>query len=124
QAPNHPGALALVSRLAPAVTPPFPGTSLGAGAIAVPPPEPLAGDEGFNLARELADEFDILETPKPEAGPGVSVAGVLDDIARHAADGATGEDSQTHYDLGIAYKEMGLYDEAIHEFEVAMQARG
>ena len=28
---------------------------------------------------------------------------------------------QTHYDLGIAYKEMGLTEEAIGEFEVALQ---
>ena len=30
------------------------------------------------------------------------------------------EDSDTHFDLGIAYKEMGLLDDAIHEFELAM----
>jgi pilus assembly protein FimV len=30
------------------------------------------------------------------------------------------EDTDTHYDLGIAYKEMGLVDDAIHEFEVAL----
>jgi tetratricopeptide (TPR) repeat protein len=28
-------------------------------------------------------------------------------------------DSATHYDLGVAYKEMGLLPDAIHEFEVA-----
>jgi pilus assembly protein FimV len=33
------------------------------------------------------------------------------------------EDSDTHYDLGIAYKEMGLLDDAIHEFEVALSGR-
>jgi tetratricopeptide (TPR) repeat protein len=31
------------------------------------------------------------------------------------------EDSATHYDLGIAYKEMGLLDDAVHEFETALQ---
>jgi len=34
------------------------------------------------------------------------------------------EDVQTHYDLGIAYKEMGLLDEAIAEFEVAFRYGG
>ena len=34
------------------------------------------------------------------------------------------EDVQTHYDLGIAYKEMGLLDEAIAEFEVAFRHGG
>jgi tetratricopeptide (TPR) repeat protein len=28
-------------------------------------------------------------------------------------------DTETHYNLGIAYKEMGLYDDAINEFQIA-----
>ncbi len=31
------------------------------------------------------------------------------------------DDAQTHYDLGIAYKEMGLTDEAIAEFELTVR---
>ena len=31
------------------------------------------------------------------------------------------EDSATHYDLGIAYREMGLLDDAVHEFETALR---
>ena len=31
------------------------------------------------------------------------------------------EDYETHYNLGIAYKEMALIDDAIHEFETAAQ---
>src|ERR1700682_5830397 len=34
------------------------------------------------------------------------------------------EDVQTHYDLGIAYKEMGLIEEAIGEFEQALEYGG
>src|SRR5439155_22540362 len=34
------------------------------------------------------------------------------------------EDVQTHYDLGIAYKEMGLIDEALAEFELAYRHGG
>ncbi|MCX7943115.1 MAG: tetratricopeptide repeat protein [Deltaproteobacteria bacterium] len=30
-------------------------------------------------------------------------------------------DAQAHYDLGLAYKEMGLYEEAIEEFKISMQ---
>ena len=33
-------------------------------------------------------------------------------------------DSDTHYDLGLAYKEMGLYDEAIKAFEKTLRAHG
>src|SRR5262249_50047543 len=34
------------------------------------------------------------------------------------------EDVQTHYDLGIAYKEMGLLEEALAEFETALRHGG
>ena len=33
--------------------------------------------------------------------------------------GVTAEDFETHYDLGIAYKEMGLLDDAINEFKLS-----
>jgi tetratricopeptide (TPR) repeat protein len=32
------------------------------------------------------------------------------------------DDYQTHYDLGVAFKEMGLLDEAIAEFQKALRA--
>jgi tetratricopeptide (TPR) repeat protein len=35
--------------------------------------------------------------------------------------GVTAEDFETHYDLGIAYKEMGLLDDAINEFRIVMK---
>jgi tetratricopeptide (TPR) repeat protein len=35
--------------------------------------------------------------------------------------GVTAEDFETHYDLGIAYKEMGLLDDAIVEFKLVMK---
>jgi len=34
------------------------------------------------------------------------------------------EDSDSHYDLGVAYKEMGLLDEAIAEFQKALLGAG
>jgi len=39
-----------------------------------------------------------------------------DKVAAHM-----GEDPQAHYDLGLAYKEMGLVDEAIEEFQIALR---
>lgn len=35
--------------------------------------------------------------------------------------GVTAEDFETHYDLGIAYKEMGLLDDAVNEFRIVMK---
>lgn len=35
------------------------------------------------------------------------------------ASGVDGADAQSHYDLGVAFREMGLYDDAINEFRQA-----
>ncbi|MBI4509719.1 MAG: tetratricopeptide repeat protein [Deltaproteobacteria bacterium] len=34
------------------------------------------------------------------------------------------EDADTHYDLGLAYKEMGLIEEAVREFQLVMETPG
>jgi tetratricopeptide (TPR) repeat protein len=85
----------------------------------VAPGEP---DESFDIARELADELD--EAP---AGPSAadddfqySVEDVFSQFKKGVEQTVRKEDSATHYDLGIAYHEMGLLDDAIHEFETAL----
>jgi tetratricopeptide (TPR) repeat protein len=40
------------------------------------------------------------------------------------ARGLTPGDAETHFDLGLAYKEMGLYDEAIKEFNMVLGTPG
>jgi hypothetical protein len=62
--------------------------------------------------------------PAPEASdPGqVSVEEVLLQFKKGIAETVPEDDAATHYDLGIAYREMGLLDDAIGEFEVAARA--
>jgi tetratricopeptide (TPR) repeat protein len=62
--------------------------------------------------------------PAPETSdPGqVSVEEVLSQFKRGIAETVPEDDAATHYDLGIAYREMGLLDDAIGEFEVAARA--
>jgi pilus assembly protein FimV len=45
---------------------------------------------------------------------------VLDQFKKGVERSIAPEDSNTHYDLGIAYKEMGLLDEALGEFRTAL----
>jgi tetratricopeptide (TPR) repeat protein len=66
-----------------------------AASVRVRDDEPTPGDALIDL-EEIIDEFK---------------AGVSERIS--------GEDHESHYDLGMAYMEMGLYDEAIGEFQVA-----
>lgn len=118
QSPEHPRAGELLRSLAPAETTLPPGAA---------PTAPRS--DGFDLADELAGEFDELErepTPKPAptSGDDYSVEGLLGEFKKRLDETLSSEDSQTHYDLGIAYKEMGLLDEAIREFEVALGGRG
>jgi tetratricopeptide (TPR) repeat protein len=47
---------------------------------------------------------------------------ILEQFKRGIAQNLGDEDHQAHYDLGVAFKEMGLLDEAIAEFQKALRA--
>jgi tetratricopeptide (TPR) repeat protein len=85
--------------------------------------EETVDEEPTNLAQELDfDDGEELDLPQ-EAQANFSVEDVFEEFKRGSGDAGTEEDSDTHYDLGIAYREMGLLDDAITEFKVAMRAR-
>jgi hypothetical protein len=80
-----------------------------------PPATTSAGADGQPRAQAPAPA-----APSPAAAP---AGGFLDDVfAEFKEDvgesAATGEqDMETHYNMGVAFKEMALYDEAIGEFQ-------
>jgi pilus assembly protein FimV len=47
---------------------------------------------------------------------------ILEQFKRGIDQNLDSEDYQAHYDLGVAFKEMGLFDEAIAEFQKALRA--
>jgi len=49
----------------------------------------------------------------------VDLEEIIDEFKAGVSSSISGEDYESHYDLGMAYMEMGLYDEAISEFQVA-----
>ncbi len=53
------------------------------------------------------------DAPKKQRQPSVMLEKPLEE-----------SDAETHYDLGLAYKEMGLFDEAIKAFEKTLRAPG
>lgn len=95
----------------------YPGTDLGTEA-----PAPSAEEEGsedfFDLAAELRAELGDISLQQRPSIPAEEQT--LDDIFEEFKRGveiqASREESDIHYNLGIAYKEMGLLDEAISEF--------
>ncbi len=83
----------------------------------------------FNLAEELEKELGdevVAEEPAEISTPQGEVS--LEEIFREFKKGVeqqlSAEDYETHYNLGIAYKEMGLVDEAIGEFQLASRDPG
>src|SRR5262249_5482244 len=104
-----------------------------AAAPRTPTPPPAGVDAipvrtgSYNLAEELADELQELgpppeEEPAPTGGDlQYSVEEVFTEFKKGLERVVQRTDVDTHYDLGIAYKEMGLLDDAVHVFEVARQ---
>jgi len=82
-------------------------------------------DPGFDLAAELEDVFD--EDPgraaSDESTGGTTQAGfqsIFQSFKAGVKETLGDGEFETHYDLGIAYREMGLCDDAIGEFASAM----
>jgi tetratricopeptide (TPR) repeat protein len=92
--------------------------------------ENLFADERqfFNLAEELERELteDVaMPPPAPELSATqdeTSLQEIFREFRKGVEQQLSAEDYETHYNLGIAYKEMGLLDEAIGEFQLASKA--
>ena len=101
----------------------------------VPPPAPpppaldessLFSDEQefFNFAGELQTEMKQETAPEtPEVGGGdIPLEEIFREFKKGVEQQLSPEDFETHYNLGIAYKEMSLTDEAISEFQRAAKS--
>jgi len=63
-------------------------------------------------------------TAAPLSGAGVDLADIFGELKQELEGDPVGtdEDPETHYNLGVAFREMGLLDEAIGEFQKVTQA--
>ncbi len=110
--PEHPRALYLYNEMAQA----YGGAQSDTG---------NAGDGNVDLAADLADALgDFGQGDLGDVAPisdqyQVSVDEVFSEFKKGLEKVVKPEDVDTHYDLGVAYKEMGLMDDAIAEFDVA-----
>ncbi len=92
---------------------------------AQPEPLPSVPDGGIDLGAELGELFSAqsaVEEPAVETSSELGDAGLAEIFKefKKGVDKQLGkEDYDTRYNLGIAYKEMGLIDEAIAEFQLA-----
>jgi tetratricopeptide (TPR) repeat protein len=90
-------------------------------------PTPLADDAFVNLGDWLRDDESPKDTrmvvaeEEPTGNEEADFADMLKKFKQGVAENVEAEDYQSHYDLGVAYKEMGLIDEAIAEFQKALR---
>ena len=78
------------------------------------------GEEIYEGVTEEVSEIDgttIEETPEPSLD--TEVLEIFEEFKKGISEELEEEDYETHYNLGIAYKEMGLLDDAIKEFQMA-----
>jgi tetratricopeptide (TPR) repeat protein len=79
------------------------------------PAEKKTEYEEFSFSDQ--DLVDAQEIPEPELDS--DVLEIFQEFKKGLEGELSDEDSETHYNLGIAYKEMGLIDDAIKEFQTS-----
>jgi tetratricopeptide (TPR) repeat protein len=89
-----------------------------------PTPQQEQEDRAFDIAASLdaLDALDAAAAPQPEvlhAGDQIDVEEVFAKFKAGVRAQVSETDSATHYDLGLAYREMDLIKDAIDEFELA-----
>jgi tetratricopeptide (TPR) repeat protein len=135
--PGNTHALAALAGLAEPVeetprdaSPPPAAAAAPAAPAPVPAPAPAARDAGFvDLGSMILDEGGPRDTRmridrrEPEAGDEQrEFQEILEQFKRGIEQNLEVDDYEAHYDLGIAFKEMGLLDEAIAEFQKALRS--
>lgn len=83
-------------------------------------------DDFFDLAGELEQELSAEEALGGEPliqSQEQTLEEIVEGFKQGVAENLSPEDYDTHFNLGIAYREMGLLDEAIGEFQVAAKSR-
>jgi hypothetical protein len=91
-------------------------------------PQRSADDSFINMADWLRDESGprstrmvAAEDPNRVEGEEADFTYMLEKFKAGVAANVDDEDFDSHYDLGVAYKEMGLIDEAIFQFQKALR---
>ncbi len=83
-----------------------------------------AEDDFFDLVSELHEEFDEAKTSaEVKKSPG-EISDVFKAFKKGIEETVAKDDFQTHFDLGTAYREMGLLDDALEEFLLCAKLPG
>ena len=97
------------------------GAAGGSEAVVLPEQAPDFGENDFDLRAELNRDG---APPDALAHATKELSQLVSALQHQEETVPSPEDSQAHYDLGIAYKEMGLLDDAIRELKMAVRDPG
>ncbi|MCA9739261.1 MAG: tetratricopeptide repeat protein, partial [Gemmatimonadetes bacterium] len=98
-------------------------------AAAAQPVAQAAAPEYVDLGAMVIDRVEkttrwTVEAEEPEREEDFDFREMLNQFKAKVAEHVDVGDVRAHYDLGTAYREMGLVDEAISEFQLALRADG
>jgi len=86
---------------------------------ATPVPETITLDADSAYATLAGDDGNNAATSRPVAGIDAGLAELFEEFRVAEEGDEVREDFETHYNMGTAYKEMDLMDEAVQEFQTA-----
>jgi len=116
-------AVAAATAVTAPIASPLPVVTSGAAAAAAPAPAPSTASSGLSYrpskVRPLAEE-----TAPAKVAAGVDLSEMFGELKQELEEDvkSSDEDPETHYNLGVAFREMGLLDEAIGELQKVCQA--
>ncbi len=87
----------------------------------MPAHAPLGDDRAFDIAASLdaLDDVEPVPAQRAHGAEQVDVDDVFQKFKLGVAQQVEESDSATHYDLGVAYDQMMLFDDAVAEFRIA-----
>lgn len=105
-----------------------PGNEEARRVLPPPPPPAAPADDYVDLGSLIMEDEPeekttrfVVEEEEPSGDENRDFADMLAVFRRKVTENIEAEDSASHYDLGLAFMEMGLLDEAIAEFQVALR---
>jgi tetratricopeptide (TPR) repeat protein len=122
--PDHPLLVERMEELEQAITELASSSGTRERPLHEPTPQQEQEDRAFDIAASLdaLDALDAMNAPEAEvlqAGEQIDVEEVFAKFKAGVRAQVSETDSATHYDLGLAYREMDLIKDAIDEFELA-----
>jgi len=96
----------------------------------VPPSAPGSAEDYVDLGSLVLDEAPerttrwFVPAEEPSGDDQADFGRMLEQFKAKVSEHMAGDDAAAHYDLGTAYKEMGLLDEAIAQFQQSLRADG